>query len=158
MTFARAPPGKLPRRVGGGAAVPILLDLRGLRDRARGLASRPRAVPTAPLPARRAAFAVLVFILIAHWFVALKPETERRRPRDAPRDPDEHRVQHRLTLEPSRFLWAVMPMAADFAYSIVYLLGGEYAARLLVFSMLLASAACSIALRRRGFTRTPPIC
>ena len=46
-----------------------------------------------------------------------------------------------LTIEPSRFLWAVMPMAADFAYSVVYLLGGESAAHLLVYAMLLAVCA-----------------
>src|SRR5262249_52076598 len=50
-------------------------------------------------------------------------------------------LQHRLTIEPSRFLWAAMPMAADFSYTIVYLIGGEYGSRLLVFGMLLAVCA-----------------
>src|SRR5664279_2892394 len=46
-------------------------------------------------------------------------------------------ANHILTFDPGRFLWAVMPMGADFSWSIVYLLGGEMAARLLNFTLLL---------------------
>jgi hypothetical protein len=42
-----------------------------------------------------------------------------------------------FTYQPSRILWSVMPMGADWCYTMVYLLGGEYAARLLNFAMLL---------------------
>ena len=46
-------------------------------------------------------------------------------------------ANHMLTFDPARYLWAVMPMGADFTYAIVYLLGGEMAARLLNFAILL---------------------
>jgi 4-amino-4-deoxy-L-arabinose transferase-like glycosyltransferase len=46
-------------------------------------------------------------------------------------------AHHILTFHPGRFLWAVMPMGADFSFAIVYLLGGEMAARLLNFAILL---------------------
>ena len=70
-------------------------------------------------------------------------------------------ANHRMTFEPARFLWAVMPMGADWAYSIVYLLGGEYAAHLLNFAMLAivagldlpGRAAVGHVRRRRGCWR-----
>jgi 4-amino-4-deoxy-L-arabinose transferase-like glycosyltransferase len=46
-------------------------------------------------------------------------------------------ANHMLTFDPARYLWAVMPMGADFMYAIVYMLGGEMAARLLNFAILL---------------------
>ena len=46
-------------------------------------------------------------------------------------------ANHMMTFDPGRMLWAVMPMGADFTYSIVYMLGGEMAARLLNFTILL---------------------
>ena len=55
-------------------AIPILLDLRGAWRRLTRWADLLR---TAELrcPGERAAFAILVFFLLAHWFVALMPET-----------------------------------------------------------------------------------
>ncbi len=46
-----------------------------------------------------------------------------------------------------------MPMGADWAYSIVYLMGGEFAARLLNFAMLLALAGLLYAAVRRWLPR-----
>ena len=53
-------------------------------------------------------------------------------------------------------IWALMPMGADWCYSVVYILGGEYAARLLNFAMLgtigllLFGVARRFVLERRG--------
>lgn len=79
---------------------------------------------------------VLGFILLAHLAVALKPESGA----DAlamhlaiPASVAEH---HRWVFDPGHTAWAVMPMQADWAFTAVYLLGGEAAARLLNFAML----------------------
>jgi hypothetical protein len=50
-------------------------------------------------------------------------------------------ANHTLTYTPDRVLWSVMPMGGDWAYSIVYLLGGEYAARMLNYCWLVAIVA-----------------
>ena len=42
-----------------------------------------------------------------------------------------------FTYRPDRIFWSVMPMGADWCYTVVYMLGGEFAARLLNFAMLL---------------------
>lgn len=41
----------------------------------------------------------------------------------------------------TRHIWAVMPLGADWAYTVAYLIGGEFAARLLNFSFLLVSTS-----------------
>src|SRR5260370_7356283 len=46
-------------------------------------------------------------------------------------------ANHVMTFDPARITWAVMPMGADFTWSMVYLLGGEMAAHLLNFAVLL---------------------
>jgi glycosyltransferase involved in cell wall biosynthesis len=116
-------------------AIPIALDARGAWDRLREWAG---ALRRAELRSggERAAFGLLIFLLIAQWFVALKPETGADGLAMHLAIPMNIAAHHRLTFEPARFLWAVMPMGADWAYSIVYLLGGEYAAHLLNFAML----------------------
>ena len=122
------------------AGDPDSLDLRGVRRR---MVCWLDLVRSAELrcPWERAAFALLVFCVIAQWFVAVKPETSTDGLAMHLAIPLDIAANHRLTFEPSRFLWSVMPMGADLAYSIVALLGGEYAARLLNFAMLLAILA-----------------
>jgi hypothetical protein len=118
-------------------AIPVLVDLAGVRRRLSWL--RAALLPArAPTIGTRAGAALLAYILIAQWFVALKPETSADGLAIHLAIPMNIAAHHALTFQPSRFVWAVMPMGADFAYSIVYLLGGEYAARLLDFAMLLA--------------------
>ncbi len=97
----------------------------------------------------RSAFALLVFLLIAHWFVALKPEVSADALAMHLAIPADISMHHRMTFEPSRFIWSVMPMAADFSYSIVHLLGGEYAAHLLDYAfLLLLLALLHVTIRR----------
>jgi hypothetical protein len=84
----------------------------------------------------RIAFAALALLLTLHWLAALKPESSA----DAlsmhlaiPLNIADHHV---LTYQPSRFVWSVMPMGVDFAYSIAVVPGGEYAAHLVNFAAL----------------------
>ena len=58
-------------------------------------------------------------------------------------------ANHAMTFDPGRYVWAVMPMGADFTYSIVYLLGGEMASRLLNFTILLVLLGLLYAALRR---------
>jgi glycosyltransferase involved in cell wall biosynthesis len=117
-------------------ALPVLADLNGVWKRLRQWGS---ALASAELRdwGERAAFALLVFVLVMHWFVVLKPEASADGLAMHLAIPTNIAANHMLTLQPGRFLWAVMPMGADLAYSVVYLLGGEYGARLLNFAMLL---------------------
>jgi glycosyltransferase involved in cell wall biosynthesis len=137
MNLVARLPVNYPAVWGAVLVVPVLADLRGTRRRLAWLGSA--LLPArAPSLATRAGLAFLVYILIAQWFVALKPETSADGLAMHLAIPMNIAAHHALTFQPSRFVWAVMPMGADFAYSIVYLLGGEYGARLLDFAMLLA--------------------
>lgn len=132
-------------------AGPIAFDLRGTLRRLRSWVSWCGSVRLRR-PAQRAAFALLVYVLILHWFVALKPEVSAdglAMHLAIAADIDYH---HALTFEPARVLWSVMPMGADFAYSIVYLLGGEQASRLLNFAMLLTVVALLYTAMRKWVT------
>lgn len=53
----------------------------------------------------------------------------------------------------TRFTWGVMPMGGEWCYTAGYLLGGEYAARLINFAMLLAGVAVLFELLRRYLPR-----
>ena len=134
--IARAPV-NYPAVWGGLLALPILADFRGVLRRMRRWAG---ALAGAELraPSARAAFALLTLVLGAHWFVALKPEVGADALSTHLAVPMNIAANHALTFQPARFVWSVMPMGADFAYSIAYLMGGEFAARLLNFAMLLA--------------------
>ena len=117
--------------------LPVALDFRGVWRR---LQCWIRAIYTRSpgTLADRAALALLIFVLGAHWLVALKPETSADGLAMHLAIPTNIALHHAMTFQPGRILWAVMPMGADWAYSIVYLLGGEFATHLLNFAMLLA--------------------
>ena len=134
-------------------AAPILLDLRDLRARLAGWGELLRPKHRPPL-AERAAFALLVFVFVAHWVVAVKPEITADGLAMHLSIPANIGLHHQFTLQPARFLWSVMPMAADLAYAIVYLFGGEYATHLLVYSMLLAASALLYCALRRWTSTT----
>ena len=140
MTFLARLPVNYPAFWAVLLAVPVAWDLRGVWRR---LAYWGRRIGSAELrPAgERAAFALLVFVLLMHWLVVLKPEASADGLAMHLAIPANIAANHAMTFEPSRFLWSVMPMGADWSYSIVYLLGGEYAARLLNFALLLVVEA-----------------
>ena len=87
--------------------------------------------------------------MMAHWLIALKPEAGADGLAMHLAIPFDIAANHRLTFDPARFVWAVMPMGADWCYAIVYLLGGEYAAHLLLWSVLLILAALLYGILRR---------
>ncbi len=132
--------------------LPVVLDLRGVSRRFAGWA-RALSVRRARPVAERTALALLTFVLGAHWLVALKPEISADGLAMHLAIPVNMAAHHAMTFEPARELWAVMPMGADWAYSIVYLMGGEFAARLLNFAMLLALAGLLYAAVRRWLPR-----
>jgi len=129
-------------------AVPIATDLRGVWERLVYWASLLRRAELRSW-GERGAFALLVFFVVAQWFVALKPETSADGLAMHLAVAMNIASHHAMTYEPARFLWSVMPMGADWAYSIVYLLGGEYAARILNFAMLLIVLALLLGATRR---------
>jgi dolichol-phosphate mannosyltransferase len=148
MTLVARIPVNYPAVWAGLLAVPVLLDWRGAWRR---LERWWRLLLAAELRgyAERAAFAAVVFVLLAHWFVALMPETSADGLAMHLAIPANIAANHALTFQPGRIVWAVMPMGADFSYSIVYLMGGEYAVHLLDYVLLLLfEAVLYFALRR----------
>jgi len=136
LTLARTPV-NYPALWTGLLLVPIVLDLRGVLHRLAAAARAWRAWQPGAI-ADRAALALLTFVLGAHWLVVLKPETSADGLAMHLAVATNMAAHHAMTFQPSRILWAVMPMGADWAYSIVYLLGGEFATHLLNFAFLLA--------------------
>jgi hypothetical protein len=121
-------------------AIPYLVEGRGLR--ARRLRDLLRSLRV-PWQSRReaAGLALLLFVLLMHWLVALKPEVSSDGlavhlavPMAVARDAQ-------WTFDFERYMWALMPMGGDWAFTGAYLLGGEAAARLLNFALLAAIAA-----------------
>ena len=129
-------------------AIPVLLDIRcvGRRLVSSGTAlvrSRPRPRPQV------AAFMLLVFVLGMHWLVIPQPESSSDGLAMHLAIPVNIAQHHIFTYRPDRIFWSVMPMGADWCYTIVYLLGGEFAARLLDFAMLLLVEALLYRAARR---------
>jgi putative flippase GtrA len=148
MTLAARIPVNFPAVWAALLAAPVLLDWRGAWRR---LGRWWQLLCGAELRgyADRIAFAAVVFVLLAHWFVALMPESSADGLAMHLAVPMNLAANHAMTYQPSRLLWAVMPMGADFSYAIVYLLGGEYAAHLLDYAfLLLIEAALYFAIRR----------
>ena len=129
-------------------AVPVLFDIRGVGRRLVSWAkplvlSRPRSRPQA------AAFALLVFVLGVHWLIVPQPESSADGLAMHLAIPNNIALHHVFTYQPGRIFWSVMPMGADWCYTMVYLLGGEFAARLLNFAMLLLVEALLYRVARR---------
>jgi glycosyltransferase involved in cell wall biosynthesis len=153
MTFAARLPVNYPAVWAALLLVPIALDWRGTLARLVRWAGFLRAAELRTW-AERAALAALVFILITHWFAVLKPEASADGLSMHLAIAANIATNHALTFDPSRLLWAVMPMGADWIYSIVNLLGGESAARLLNLAMLVVVELLLYCAARRWVTRT----
>ncbi|MGD0499857.1 MAG: glycosyltransferase family 39 protein [Bryobacteraceae bacterium] len=121
-------------------AFPAALDRRGAWRRLAKWGAALRAVKLRS-KATRIALALLVFVLGMHWYAVLAPENSDDALAMHLAIPANIALHHALTFEPSRFIWAVTPMGADFTYSIAYVLGGEAAARLVNFALFLAISA-----------------
>lgn len=131
-------------------AIPIAIDVRGVWRRLRSWIRLPAELDSI---SARFGCALLLFVLCAHWMVALKPEAGADALAMHLAIPMDIAAHHRMSFDPSRFVWAVMPMGADWCYSITYLVGGEAAARLFNFSMLLAIAGLLYSVLRRWVTQ-----
>ncbi len=88
----------------------------------------------------RLALGSLVFVLLAHWLVSLQPEVSADGLAMHLVVPSSVAMFHRWSFDAGAHLWAVMPMGGDWCYTIVYMFGGEPAARLLNFAFLAAIA------------------
>ena len=76
------------------------------------------------------------FLLIAHLFAAMKPEVSSDGLAMHLAIAADIANHHAFTFDFRQFIWALMPMGADYCYALAYMLGGEYAARLLNLVML----------------------
>jgi hypothetical protein len=133
-------------------AAPIIADLRATGRRAVRWG---RALFDIRLTSwqERTAFALLLFALLMDWLVTLKPETGTDGLAMHLAVVTDIAAHHVLTFQPGRFVWAVMPMGADWIFAITGLLGGEMAVRLLNLAMLLLVELQLYALMRRWVPR-----
>jgi glycosyltransferase involved in cell wall biosynthesis len=133
-------------------AVPIVLDWHGVKRRLLGWIGALRRAELRS-PAERVSAALLAFVLGMHWLVVLAPEVGADALATHLAVPANIAAHHAYTIVPARIIWAVQPMAVDWAYSIVYLLGGELAARLLNFAFLIVIEALLYQAARRWLSR-----
>ena len=101
-----------------------------------------------------AMLALVVCLLAAHWLVALKPEVGADALAMHLAIPAWVSVQHYWHFDVARAAWAVMPMGADWCYTIAYLLGGEHAARLLNLGVLITLVVLLYHAARQWLDRT----
>jgi glycosyltransferase involved in cell wall biosynthesis len=148
MPFVARIPVNYPLVYGLVLALPILANFTNLRRALPGLLRSPARCELRSW-GERLSFAALIFVVITHWFAMLKPEASADGLSMHLAIPANIAANHAMTFEPDRFLWAVMPMGADFTYSAVYLLGGEMASRLLNFTFLLVLLAMLYTVLRR---------
>src|ERR1035437_6441975 len=99
MTFLVRLPVNYPAVWAGLLAIPILADLRGVRRRIRTWWAVLRGARLECMW-ERSAFAVLVFFLLANWFVALMPETSADGLAMHLAIPMNVAANHRMTFEP----------------------------------------------------------
>ncbi|HWZ33909.1 MAG TPA: hypothetical protein VNX18_21365 [Bryobacteraceae bacterium] len=96
--------------------------------------------------------ALLIYVLMMHWLVTLKPEVSSDGLAMHLAIPGMIAHQGKFAFDFQHYAWAVMPMGGDFAFTAVYLLGGEMAARLLNFALLVVIVAMVYQGSRRWLT------
>jgi hypothetical protein len=85
--------------------------------------------------------AVACLPLLAHWLVVLKPEISDDALSMHLVVPAYIASHHLWSFDFRHFVWAAMPMGGVWCYTVPYLLGGEFAARLLNLGLLAAICA-----------------
>jgi len=125
MTMLARMPVNYPLVWGVILAVPILANLRGTGQR---LVCWARLLVDADLKswAERGAFAALLFSLTMNWLVTLKPETSSDGLAMHLAIATNIAAHHMMTFQPGRLVWSVMPMGADWIFSITGLLGERW--------------------------------
>lgn len=99
-------------------------------------------------PGESFALSLAVFPLLCHLVLIPKPEIGADALSMHLMAPAWVAYQHLWPFDVSHFVWAVMPMGADWCFTGVYLMGGEFAARLLNFAFLALTAALVYAASR----------
>jgi 4-amino-4-deoxy-L-arabinose transferase-like glycosyltransferase len=94
----------------------------------------------------------LIFILMAHWLVALKPEVSSDGLAMHLALPMQVAQETKWDFDFQQKAWAVMPIGGDSLYTAAYLFGGELAARLANLGMLLLIVALIVSACRRWLT------
>ena len=95
--------------------------------------------PNWPAPSWQ--FALLVYVVLAHWLPALKPEVSSDGLAMHLAIPGMIAEQGRFAFDFRQYAWAVMPMGGDFAFTAAYMMGGEAAARILNFALFVVIVA-----------------
>ena len=96
-----------------------------------------------------AALAVLLFVLLTHWLVTLKPEVSADGLSMHLALPMSVAHDGRWAFDFRMHSWALMPIGGDCLFTAAYLMGGEAAARLLNFAVLAAMAFAVFRVSRR---------
>jgi hypothetical protein len=97
-----------------------------------------RRLRPATLPLiEHSALGLVGFVALCHWLVVLKPEVSADGLAMHMVIPVYVADHHLWPFDVQNFSWAVMPMAGDWCYTACYLIGGEFAARIVNFSLLL---------------------
>ena len=99
-----------------------------------------------------AALALLLFVLMTHWLVALKPEVSSDGLSMHLALPMTVAHQEFWDFNFQRQTWAVMPAGGDALFTAAYLLGGESTARLANLALLLLIVALIFITARRWLT------
>ena len=149
MTALAYVPVNYPVVWGALLAAPILLDWRSVRRRA-GYWGRLLCSMELRRWSQRCAAALFAFVMMMHWLVVLEPDksADGLAVHLAVATNIAHR--HEFTFQPAVYVWAAMPKGADFAYSVAYLIGGEFGARLWNLAMLLLLEGLLYATLRRS--------
>ncbi|MEN6601394.1 MAG: glycosyltransferase family 39 protein, partial [Bryobacteraceae bacterium] len=105
----------------------------------------------------RWAMAALGFVLLMHLAVVLGPEVSADGLAMHLAIPASIHTHHQWMFDVRETAWAVLPMAGDWGFTAAYMLGGEDAARLFNFGMLLSAAFMVFRLARRLLPVAPAL-
>jgi dolichyl-phosphate-mannose-protein mannosyltransferase len=133
-------------------AVPAMAACRSILIRGREALRTARA-GGGPTAADYWAMALLLFVLGAQFLMCLKPEVSADGIGVHLVVPMHVAIHHSWHFDVSQISWAVMPMTAEWCFTSVYLLGGEYAAKLLPFVFLVICCVLIVLLCRRLVSR-----
>ena len=99
------------------------------------------------------AMALLLYVLGAQFLMSLKPEVSADGIAVHLVVPMHMAAHHSWHFDVAQISWAVMPMTAEWCFTTLYLLGGEFAAKLLPFVFLVISCVLIVLLCRRLASR-----
>ncbi|MCZ2079075.1 MAG: glycosyltransferase family 39 protein [Bryobacterales bacterium] len=134
----------------------ILLGGPLLLNRPRVVAALRRCLTPSDYPSHPAEYllvSLIGFIIVLHLLAVLKPEVSADGLAMHLAVPAWVARHGYWNFDVTRFTWGVMPMGGEWCYTAAYLLGKEYAARLINFAMLLAGVAVLFELLRRHLSR-----